>query len=128
MLEPTCCISRAAGFLWAQTSQACRRAGREGFLADRRARSLSAHLVSTRPEICAHHFCRYGDSERVDARRAVQSIAFQLASCLPDYAQRLNALDLDCLAVADPRGAFNALVEAPLGSDFPEPLWLPILS
>ena len=64
----------------------------------------------------------------MDARRAVQSIAFQLASYLPDYAQHLNALDLDCLAVADPRGAFNALVEAPLGSDFPEPLWLPILS
>jgi WD40 repeat protein len=83
--------------------------------------AFSAHLVATRPEILAYHFCLHGDPERVDARRAVQSIAFQLAASLPDYAQRLNALDLDRLAVADPRSAFNALVEAPLSTGFPVP-------
>jgi WD40 repeat protein len=57
--------------------------------------ALAAWLCDRRPEIAAYHYCRFGNSERVDPRRALFSLAYQLSTQLPTYQDRLNASPLD---------------------------------
>jgi WD40 repeat protein len=57
--------------------------------------ALAAWLCDKRPEITAYHFCRFGNNDRVDARRALFSLAYQLTTQLPVYEDRLNATPLD---------------------------------
>lgn len=57
--------------------------------------ALAAWLCHKRPEIAAYHFCRFGNSDRVDARKALLSLAYQLSTQLPIYQNRLNASPLD---------------------------------
>ena len=57
--------------------------------------ALAAWLCNKRPEVAAYHFCRFGNSDRVDARRALFSLAYQLSTQLPVYQDRLNASQLD---------------------------------
>ena len=57
--------------------------------------ALAAWLCNKRPEIAAYHFCRFGNSDRVDARKALFSLAYQLSTQLPVYQDRLNASPLD---------------------------------
>ena len=57
--------------------------------------ALSAWLCDKRPEIAAYHFCRFGNSDRVDARKALFSLAYQLSTQLPVYQDRVNTLPLD---------------------------------
>lgn len=57
--------------------------------------AIAAWLCDKRPEIAAYHFCRYGNSDRVDARKALFSLAYQLSTQLPVYRDRLNASKLD---------------------------------
>jgi hypothetical protein len=57
--------------------------------------ALAAWLCDKRPEIAAYHFCRFGNSDRVDARKALLSLAYQLSTQFPVYQDRLNASALD---------------------------------
>jgi len=58
--------------------------------------AFSAWLAHVRPEIAAVHFCRYQSRRiRASASRCLLSIAYQLASQIPDYFDRLNALALE---------------------------------
>lgn len=57
--------------------------------------ALAAWLCDKRPEIAAYHFCRFGNSDRVDARKGLFSLAYQLSTQLPVYQDRLNASELD---------------------------------
>src|SRR5229473_1184848 len=57
--------------------------------------ALAAWLSRNRPEIAAFHACRYGNSDRVNPRKALTSLAYQLSTQLSDYEQRLNASNLD---------------------------------
>ena len=57
--------------------------------------ALAAWLCDKRPEIAAYHFCRFGNRDRVDARKALFSLAYQLSTQLPVYQDRLNASSLD---------------------------------
>src|SRR5271166_228103 len=57
--------------------------------------AIAAWLCNKRPEIAAYHFCRFGNSDRVDARKALFSLAYQLSTQLPVYQDRLNASPLD---------------------------------
>jgi len=61
--------------------------------------ALAAWLCVKRPEIDAYHFCRFGNNDRVDARRALFSLAYQFSTQLSDYRDRLNASSLDKIAV-----------------------------
>ena len=61
--------------------------------------ALAAWLCDKRPEIAAYHFCRFGNSGRVDARKALLSLAYQLSTQFPDYRDRLNASPLDKIAI-----------------------------
>jgi WD40 repeat protein len=61
--------------------------------------AIAAWLCDKRPEIAAYHFCRFGNTERTDARRVLFSLAFQLATQLPVFWDRLNASAIDKIAV-----------------------------
>jgi WD40 repeat protein len=60
--------------------------------------AVSAWLCRQRSEIAAYHFFHFGNSDRTDASRALFSLAYQLATQLPDYWDRLNASSLDKIA------------------------------
>jgi hypothetical protein len=77
--------------------------------------ALSAWLCDKRPEIVAYHFCRFGNTDRVDTRKALSSIAYQLSTQVPDYRDRLNALPLDQIVVeSNVPAVFDRLFAAPL--------------
>jgi hypothetical protein len=61
--------------------------------------AVAAWLCDKRPEIVAYHFCRFNIAERVDARRVLFSLAYQLSTQLPIYQDRVNASQLDKTAV-----------------------------
>jgi len=61
--------------------------------------AIAAWLCDKRPEIAAYHFCRFGNTERTDARRILFPVAFQLATQIPVFWDRLNASALDEIAV-----------------------------
>ena len=80
--------------------------------------AMAAWLCNKRPEIAAYHFCRYGNSDRVDARKALFSLSYQLSTQLPVYRDRLNASPLEKtfietnLAVVFDRLFVNLLTDA----------------
>jgi WD40 repeat protein len=84
--------------------------------------ALAAWLSAHRPEIAAFHACRYGNSDRVNPRKALSSIAYQLSTQLPHYQQRLNATNLDALrGEASAQAVFERLFVGPLGGHLPAP-------
>jgi hypothetical protein len=84
--------------------------------------ALAAWLSRKRPEIAAFHACRYGNSDRVNPRKALTSLAYQLSTQLPDYQQRLNTSNLDALrGEANARAVFERLFVDPLGGSFAAP-------
>jgi hypothetical protein len=46
-------------------------------------------------EVVAQHFCVYAHDDKSNPRKAVLSIAYQLAEAIPEYAIRLQRLDLE---------------------------------
>jgi tetratricopeptide (TPR) repeat protein len=84
--------------------------------------ALAAWLCQKRPEVAAFHLCSRGHTQKADPRRCVLSIAFQLASQLPDYQARLNSLNLEQItAETDARTIFDLLICQPLSGSFPRP-------
>ena len=83
--------------------------------------AIALWLCQQRREVAAFHLCRHGDTIKADPRRCVLSIAYQLASQLPDYQDRLNAADLEGLAEANAATLFDALVIQQLSGGFPRP-------
>ena len=82
--------------------------------------ALSAWLCSQCAEISAAHYCRYNNTNRGD-RRAIMSLAWQLSTQLPDYADRLNASALDGIASEGNTGLFDRLFVEPFTHGFPTP-------
>jgi hypothetical protein len=83
--------------------------------------ALSAWLCEQRPEIAGAHYCRYNNAERGE-RRALLSLAWQLSTQLPDYADRLNASPLEGVAGETSLPAvFDRLFVAPFTHGFPRP-------
>ena len=77
--------------------------------------ALAVWLCDRRPEIAAFHYCRFGNSERMDPRKVLFSLAYQLSTQLPDYQSRLNVLPLDRLrGDANVRSLFERLFVEPL--------------
>jgi len=76
--------------------------------------ALSAWLCEQRPEIAGAHYCRYNNAERGE-RRALLSLARQLSTQLPDYADLLNASPLEGIAgETSLLAVFDRLFVAPL--------------
>ena len=84
--------------------------------------ALAAKLVATRRQVVAAHFCRFGHTQKSDARRGVLSIAYQLSTQLPEFQARLNALPLQTIITeSDARTLFDRLILQPLLGNFPDP-------
>lgn len=60
--------------------------------------ALAAWYSQNRREVAAIHFCRSGQTETTDARRVVQSIAYQLSSQFPEYKDTLNLINIGALS------------------------------
>lgn len=74
-----------------------------------------ANLCSIRGDIQAVHFCRYNDNERADPKRAIMSIAYYLATQIPEYQQiLLDMQDMDNLIEKNTRRLFEYLIAEPL--------------
>ncbi len=83
--------------------------------------ALASWLCDRRPEIAGSHYFRYGNANRSD-RRALTSLAYQLATQLPDYMNRLNASVIDTIsAETTVYGLFERLFIEPLSHGFPVP-------
>jgi hypothetical protein len=84
--------------------------------------AFASWLCHTRPEVVAFHLCSRGHSQKADPRRCVLSLAFQLASQLPDYQTQLNSLNLEQLmAEKDARTIFDLVITQPLAGALPQP-------
>ena len=90
--------------------------------------ALAAWLSAHRPEIAAFHACRYGNSDHVNPRKALSSIAYQLSTQVPGYQQPLNASNLDALkGEVKARAVFERLFVGPLGGHLPAPPERPVV-
>jgi len=84
--------------------------------------ALASWLCYHSREVAAFHLCRYGHVQKSDPRRCVRSVAYQLGTQLPDYAARLNALNLESIiAESNARTLFDALIVQPLSGSLPRP-------
>jgi hypothetical protein len=79
--------------------------------------AVMAHLAQTLPQVAALHFCRADNSQTLRAEAFVRSVAAQLATQLPSYAEALrgvlaqpNALD------EEPDALFKNLIINPLAT------------
>ncbi|MGA3088136.1 MAG: toll/interleukin-1 receptor domain-containing protein [Terriglobales bacterium] len=82
--------------------------------------ALAAWLCNRRPEIAAYHFCRFGNSDRVDARKILFSLAYQLTTQIPIYQERLSASRLDkTILETNLPAIFDRLFIAPLSDAVP---------
>jgi DNA-binding beta-propeller fold protein YncE len=83
--------------------------------------ALSAWLCWQHPEIAGAHYCRYNNAGRSE-RRALLSLAWQLSTQLPDYADRLNASPLEEIAgETSLLAVFDRLFVAPFTHGLPAP-------
>lgn len=83
--------------------------------------ALAAWLCHECPEIAAYHYCRFGNSDRVDSRKVLFSLAYQLSTQLPSYEDRLNSSSLDKTVVEpDPLTVFDRLLVGPLSDAEPK--------
>ena len=78
--------------------------------------AIATHLCHRRGEVIAHHFCVHGDDDKASPTRAILSIAYQMASHLPEYHRRLQALDLEEEVAKNPSTLFDRIVVQPLAN------------
>ena len=76
--------------------------------------ALAAYLCHTRSEAVAFHFCQYGHDDKSDPRRCLMSLAYQLGSQIPEYQERLAAMDLNAEVVKSVNTLFDNLIVQPL--------------
>ena len=70
---------------------------------------------SSKAQVIAAQFCRYNSPERRDPTRVIRSIAFQLATRLPDYRRHLlNQPEIKDLDRKNPVDLFDYLLANPL--------------
>lgn len=76
--------------------------------------ALCAWLADRRLEIAALHLCAFEHQQKSDPRHVVTSLAYQLATQLPDYEARLAIQDLDAVPGWDAATRFDNLIVQPL--------------
>lgn len=78
--------------------------------------AFSSMLSWRYPQVVgALHFCKFNNSDRVNPKVIVTSIAYQLSETIPKYKERLAALtELDCLFDKNAARIFEYLILEPL--------------
>jgi tetratricopeptide (TPR) repeat protein len=84
--------------------------------------ALAAQIAQRFREIAAFHACVHGNTSKADPRRVLMSIAYQLATQLPDYMERLARLDLARVcSESNAQTLFDSLLVQPFAAGFPAP-------
>jgi WD40 repeat protein len=83
--------------------------------------AIAAHLCHYRGDVVAYHLCIHGHDDKSDPRRAVLSIAYQIAQHLPEYDTRIQALNIEKEALKNAQTLFDKLLVEPFLRDFPRP-------
>jgi tetratricopeptide (TPR) repeat protein len=83
--------------------------------------SISAWLCAHRREVVAFHFCRLDNVQKIDPRRCVMSIAYQLSTQLPEYRERLKSLKFEDVNNLNSKTLFDQLIVQPLSANFKPP-------
>jgi len=85
--------------------------------------AISAWLRDNRRQIAAFHFCDINSEEKRDACKLVTSIAYQLSTQLPDYQDRLAAINTSDIVAqySEAYTLFDKLIVQPMAENFPEP-------
>ncbi len=83
--------------------------------------AFAAQLCHSRDDVIACHFCRHGHADKTDARRAVLSLAYQMAMHLPQYARRLQELAIEDEYQKNAQTLFETLIIEPLNGLDPPP-------
>ncbi|NQT11103.1 MAG: TIR domain-containing protein, partial [Planctomycetes bacterium] len=83
--------------------------------------AFAVHLCHARREVIAYHLCSFGHEDKADARRALLSIAYQMAQYLPEYHRRISRLELEGEVLKSAPTLFDNLLVQPLLRDFPAP-------
>ena len=76
--------------------------------------TISAYLSHNYSQIIAHHFCEYGHDDKSDPRRALLSIAYDIAQYIPEYYKSLQDLKLEEEVLKNPKTLFDNLFVQPL--------------
>jgi tetratricopeptide (TPR) repeat protein len=83
--------------------------------------TISSWLCVHWREVAAFHICRHDNVQKIDPRRCVMSLAYQLSTQLPDYEERLKRIDFKDIDSLDARSLFDTLIVQPLSANFPVP-------
>lgn len=76
--------------------------------------AISAYLSHNYSQIIAHHFCEYGHDDKSDPRRALLSLAYDIAQYIPEYYKLLQDLKLEEEVMKNPKTLFDNLFVQPL--------------
>lgn len=80
--------------------------------------SLTCQLIQRSPHMIAYHLCQRGNSEKISAQRLLTSIAYQLATQLPEYKNKISSIDIK---QCNDNELFNKLLIQPLANLVYEP-------
>jgi WD40 repeat protein len=76
--------------------------------------AIATQLAHRRGDVGAVHFCVHDHSDFINARKAILSIAYQLATHLPAYQAQLQRLALEDEAIKSTYALFRNIISAPL--------------
>jgi tetratricopeptide (TPR) repeat protein len=79
--------------------------------------SISAWLCAHRHEVVAFHFCRLDNVQKIDPRRCMMSIAYQLSTQMPEYRERLRSLKFENINELNAKTLFDQLIVQPLSAN-----------
>ena len=86
--------------------------------------AIAAKLCQMFPEISAMHFCDYRSVEKKDPSKLVCSLAFQLSTQIPEYADSLRQMDVKEIIQEyrdKPFDLFDKLIVESFDRNFPKP-------
>jgi len=76
---------------------------------------IATHLLQKFPNIVAFHLCRRNNNEKASPFRAICTIAYQLASQLPEYKMRLTSINIrNEIERSNENALFDSLIIQPL--------------
>ena len=85
--------------------------------------AISAWLRERQRVVKAFHFCLHNDDKKKSPINLVKSVAYQLATQIPAYMEKLGAMDVSGIVREYPDAGtlFKALIVEPLHKDIPAP-------
>ncbi len=83
--------------------------------------AIAAWLCTHMREVVAFHFCRNDNVQKIDPRRCVMSLSYQLSTQLPEYEERLKRVKLGDITNLNAISLFDSLIVQPLSANFPSP-------